>query len=176
MKISLSSRERAAIAAVMHRTAWIAGPVMLHQLELYEALQLDEFKGKDAAFLGSKTNMVDRINYEVPEDSAGVLMAVLTIEGQGFDLGLINARTLRRLNPELTAATAPPAPPPAEEKPAEAPPSEDDKETPAPTVVDAPPAEAPATPAAAAPPSVNGVTALRRLVRSGRRHRGERPT
>ena len=166
MKISLSSRERAAIANVVHRTAGIAGPGMLKELALYEALKLDEFHGKDAAFLGSKTSIVDRINYEVPDDAAAVLMAVLSIEGQGFDLWIINARTLRRLDPLIAAATAPP--PPGPEKP-------DDDKTPTPVVppVEAPPAEAP--PEAAAKPSVNGVVALARLATRGRRGRGAAP-
>jgi len=135
LKIAVSTRERAAIAAVMHRAPWLGGRAILNQAALYDALKLGDFLGKDAVALG-RTNVIDRTIYDVPDESAEILLRVLTIDGQSCDLALINAGTLRRLDPMLTAASTPvPAPPP-----------EDDVPT--------PPAEAP--PAPPPPPAKNG--------------------
>jgi hypothetical protein len=168
MKLSLSSRERAAIAAVVHRAPWLGGRAILNQLALYEALELGAFVGMEAPKL-NRLSLLDNKIYEVPDDSAAVLSAILTIDGQSCDLALTNAATLRRLDPILTVASAPASPAPAEE-PAGDKPAEDDKDKtpPARPPVDVP-KEAPAPVAAA--PHVNGVTALNRLVRNGRHRR-----
>lgn len=104
MKIALSTRERAAIAAVMHRGQWGGSPdVLLAQSRLYNGLALAEFMGKDGAALG-RSKDIDRTAYELPDDAGSVLAAVLSAGGQGAELALINAGVLERLDPVATVA------------------------------------------------------------------------
>ena len=104
MKIALSTRERAAIAAVMYRGQWGGSPdVLLGQSRLYHGLKLEEFLGKDGAALG-RTNTIDRTAYELPDDAAAVLAGVLSAGGQGAEVALINAGVLERLDPIAAVA------------------------------------------------------------------------
>lgn len=130
MKISVSSRERAAIAAVMHRSPWLGGRNILWQRALYNALKLGEFMGKDVGQL-LRLSLLDRTVYEVPDESASILAALLSVDGQSCDLALINAGTLERLDPLLLAA--------AQATPAPASPAGDDDKTPKPADPKAPP-------------------------------------
>jgi hypothetical protein len=104
VKIALSTRERAGIAAVMHRSPWLGGAALLHQAALYEALKLGEFVGKDPSAIG-RTPTIDRTTFEIPIECGPVLLAALQVNGQSFELALINAGTLRRLDPVLAASS-----------------------------------------------------------------------
>lgn len=124
MKIALTTRERAAIAAVMHRGQWGGSPeVLLAQAGLYRALKLENFLGKDGAAL-ARTSNLDRTVYELPDDAGPVLSAVLSAGGQGVEIALLNAGVLERLDPvaavaaTVAAAVAEGETPPAEEAPA----------------------------------------------------------
>lgn len=171
MKITLAARERAAIAAVMHRAPWLGGRAILWQRALYNGLKLGEFMGKDGGQL-LRLSLIDRTAYEVPDESAAILSAILSVDGQSCDLALINAGTLERLDPLLTVAVAavqtPPAPPPGD----------DDDKTPKPGPKPAdPPADPPPVAASSEVertkqvPKVPGPVALGRLVRNGHRRR-----
>ncbi len=101
MKIALSTRERAALSAVMHRGQWGGDPgVLLAQARLYRALKLGEFLGQDGTRL-ARSNAIDRTNYDLGDEpgTVEVLRGVLSAGGQNAELGLLNAGVLERLDP-----------------------------------------------------------------------------
>ena len=108
MKLALSSRERAAIAAVMHRGQWGGSPdVLLAQARVYRVLQLGEFVGKDGQAL-ARSNAIDRTIYDLGDEpgTVEVLRAVLSAGGQNAELGLLNAGVLERLDPVAAVEAA----------------------------------------------------------------------
>jgi hypothetical protein len=104
VKLGVSTRERAAIAAVMHRGQWGGDrAVLLAQAGVYRALKLGEFIGKDGAAL-ARTSLVDRTVYELPDGAGDVLAAILSAGGQSAEIALLNAGVLERLDPVAAAA------------------------------------------------------------------------
>lgn len=102
----MTTRERAAVAAVMHRSQWGGGQeALLAQAAIYEGLQLGAFVGKEGAKLTS-SNHIDRQTYEIPDDARESFAAILSVSGLSWEIGLINVGVLRRFPP-------PPPPPPA---------------------------------------------------------------
>jgi hypothetical protein len=107
MKIAMTTRERAAVAAVMHRSQWGGGQeALLAQAAIYEGLQLAAFVGREGARLTASEH-IDRKAYDLPDDAREAFAGILTVSGISWEIGLLNVGVLRRLPP-------PPAPAPAE--------------------------------------------------------------
>jgi len=104
VKLGLSTRERAAIAAVMHRGVWGGErAILVAQAGVYRALKLADFVGKDGATL-ARSSLVDRTMYELPDDAGEVLASILCAGGQSAEIALLNAGVLERLDPVAAAA------------------------------------------------------------------------
>lgn len=121
MKISLSTRERVAIAAIMNRAPWGGSKkLMFAQANLYEVLGLAKFVGDDVEKI-SKASSVDGQIYEIPDGLEDeVLMAMLTVAGQSAEIALICVGVLRKIDPIGAVGAsngADPAPAPAKDQP-----------------------------------------------------------